>query len=269
MAMSRFRIYKVVAPVVAILLTLPLLPGTALARNGGIVPLTTSLPAARSGQPYFWALRAEGGIKPYRCTYLNLHIGTLVLNTLCQITGRAPVVRSETITGPFIFKLHDRSKPPKTIEFSPMNFTVVARATTPPTTTTTTTTDSTTTTSTTTTIPIPAIVGIWTASDGRQINIEASGSGFAGIEVASYPSGPCTHPAGQEVWQINAQSADGSYSGVDEGFTWTVGGDASTCVVTPYSTTWTVSGPVGGELQLTADFYGVGQSSTFTRPANG
>lgn len=270
MAKGRLRTYRFIVPVFAILLALPLIPESAPATNGGITPLTTSLPAARSGQTYFWTLRAEGGVKPYRCTYLKLHIGTLALNTLCQITGRAPVVSSESVTGPFIFKLHDSSKRRKTIEFSPMNFTVRAKAPTPTTTSTTTTsTTSTTTTSTTTTIPVPSIVGTWTAADGRQINIETSGSGFVGIEVAAYPSGPCTHPAGQQVWQINAQSSDGSYSGVDQGVTYTIGGDASTCVVTPYSTTWTITGPVGGELQLTADFYSIGETSTFTRPVNG
>jgi hypothetical protein len=111
---------------------------------------------------------------------------------------------------------------------------------------------------------VPSILGTWTATDGHQINVEASGSDFVGIEVAAYnpPGEPCTHPAGQQVWQIDAQNSDGSYSGELQGFTWTIGGDASTCVVTPYSSMWTVSGPVDGELQLTVE----GLSDTFTQP---
>jgi hypothetical protein len=53
------------------------------------------------------------------------------------------VVHSESITGPFIFKLHDSSKPPKTIEFAPMNFTTVAKTKAPTTTSTTPTTPTT------------------------------------------------------------------------------------------------------------------------------
>lgn len=269
MTSGRFRVYKIVVPVTALLLALPLLPESAVARNGGIAPLTISLPAARSGQPYFWALKAEGGVKPYRCTPLNLHLGTLALNVLCQITGRAPVVESESITGPFIFKLHDNSKPPKTIEFSPMNFTTLPRATPPPSTTTSTTTTSTTST-TTTTIAQPAIKGTWTGSTGSQIVIQASGSGFVGSEVAaqSTAGSPCTHPAGQQIWQINAINQDGSYSGEAQGWTWTIGGDSSTCVVTPYPVTFAITGPTSGEFQLTVDYTSLGETFAFTRPAN-
>lgn len=131
----------------AILLALPLVAESALATNGGIAPLTTSLPGARSGQTYFVALKAKGGVRPYRCNHLNLHVGTLALNAMCQITGRAPVVTSRVVTGPFIFTLRDSGKPPKTIQFSPMKLTVRANSI-PPTTTTTST--------TTTTTPTPA-----------------------------------------------------------------------------------------------------------------
>jgi len=271
MARGRFRFCKIVVPVTALLLALPLLPETASARNGGISPLTISLPAARSGQPYFWALKAEGGVKPYRCTPLNLHIGTLALNALCQITGRAPITNYESITGPFIFKLHDSSKPPKTIEFSPMNFMTLAKAT-PPTSTTTSTTSTTTSTTstTTTTITLPSVEGTWTGSTGYQIAVRASGSGFVGSEVTAQPTAgsPCTHPAGQQIWQINVKNQDGSYSGEAQGWTWTIGGDSSTCVVTPYPVTYTISGPTGGKLQMAVDYTSLGETFTFTRPAN-
>ena len=162
MAMRTWRTYRFVLPAIAIVLALPLVPDSATARNGGIAPLTTSLLAARSGQTYFWRLQAEGGKKPYHCTYLNLHLGTLALNTSCEITGRAPVVNSESITGPFIFKLHDSSQPPKTIEFSPMNFTTVTSQKTPP-------------TSTTTSPPTPdSYDGTWTGTFTFVMNTPAS-----------------------------------------------------------------------------------------------
>ncbi len=114
----------------------------------------------------------------------------------------------------------------------------------------------------------PSIIGTWTSSNGHVVDIEASGSGFVGIGETTYLSGPCTFSAGEDVFQINAQNSDGSYSGQDNGVTYTVGGDASTCIPTPFPTTWTVTGPVNGELQMTADFYTAGTSATYTRPAS-
>jgi len=96
-----------------------------------LTPVTKSLPAARSDKSYLATLTAERGTRPYRCAPKSLHVGSLALLPNCEITGTALTVKSESITGPFIFKLTDSSNPPKTIEFPSMNFTVVGKAFTP------------------------------------------------------------------------------------------------------------------------------------------
>ncbi len=59
------------------------------------------------------------------------------------------------------------------------------------------------------TIEADPIVGTWTnTSNGHVVVIEASGSGFVGIDETTYLSGPCTFSAGEQVWQINAQGSD-------------------------------------------------------------
>lgn len=94
-------------------------------RTPPLLALGQTLPAARSGRTYLWTLKVEGGKPPYRCVPQNLGIGTLALTTSCKITGRAPVVRSMSVTGPFRFKVQDSSTPKKTSEFPSMNFTVL------------------------------------------------------------------------------------------------------------------------------------------------
>lgn len=86
-------------------------------------------PAASSGQPYLWKLTVEGGTPPYRCIKKKLELGTLELNAACQITGRAPVVHSKSVTGPFRFVVQDSSRPRKTAVFPSMSFTVLAPST--------------------------------------------------------------------------------------------------------------------------------------------
>jgi len=101
-------------------------PGTVHINLGRtpLTPLTHSLPAARSGQPYLWTLKAEGGTPPYHCLPKSLGVGTIKLLRSCKITGVAPVVASMRVTGPFLFKVQDSSSPKKTSQFLTMNFTV-------------------------------------------------------------------------------------------------------------------------------------------------
>jgi len=82
-------------------------PGTVHINLGRtpLTPLTHSLPAARSGQPYLWTLKAEGGTPPYHCLPKSLGVGTIKLLRSCKITGVAPVVASMRVTGPFLFKV--------------------------------------------------------------------------------------------------------------------------------------------------------------------
>lgn len=135
---SRIYTFGVIATVFAVSFVLLLTPASApAAGRAPLTPLTHGLPGARSGQPYSWKLKAEGGTLPYSCTPQRLHVGTLALTRSCFIRGKAPVVQYMSVTGPFIFRLTDSSKRPKTIEFSPMNFTIRANPVTPTTTTTT------------------------------------------------------------------------------------------------------------------------------------
>lgn len=118
------------APIVAVSVVLPSVVSAAMlvASSPPLTPLTHSLPAARSGQQYSWTLRAEGGTGKYECVPQSLHIGTLALTAACAIIGTAPDVKSQSVTGPFFFKMRDQSSPPKTVEFGPMNFTTLASA---------------------------------------------------------------------------------------------------------------------------------------------
>ncbi len=84
-------------------------------------PVLTNMSIAKSGQPYTFALVATGGTRPYRCAPKALGVGSLRLTAACVITGMAPIVRHESITGPFTFKLTDSSKPAKTIAFTGVN----------------------------------------------------------------------------------------------------------------------------------------------------
>ena len=107
----------------------PLAVAGGAVKNSRVPPLVaeaTNLPAARSGQTYLWKLRVEGGTPPYRCVKKKLDLGTLGLTTDCEITGRAPVVDSESVTGPFVFTVRDSSSPKKKANFPQMNFTVLA-----------------------------------------------------------------------------------------------------------------------------------------------
>ena len=115
----------------ASLMVLPI-SANAATHSPPLAALAQTLPAARSGQTYLWKLKVEGGTPPYHCVPKSLDLGTLALRTTCEITGTAPVVSSESITGPFHFKVQDSSSPKKTAEFPSMNFTVLpAKATVP------------------------------------------------------------------------------------------------------------------------------------------
>ncbi|MHB8643949.1 MAG: hypothetical protein ACYDA3_13800 [Gaiellaceae bacterium] len=99
-------------------------------RSNKLLPVRFGLPFAKSGQPYSYSVAgaATGGKKPYRCAPQVLHVGSLKLGSNCKIVGTAPVVSIKSITGPFVFKLTDSSRPPKTISLYPLDFTTVAPA---------------------------------------------------------------------------------------------------------------------------------------------
>lgn len=97
-------------------LGLPMSVGSA--STSALRPVLTSMPIAKSGKPYTFALVATGGTKPYRCAPVSLGVGSLKLTSACVISGTAPTVLHESFTGPFTFKLTDSSKPPQTIEFT-------------------------------------------------------------------------------------------------------------------------------------------------------
>jgi hypothetical protein len=123
----------VVASFAALLVLPAAYAGLRVALGGGLNALAPGLPSAKSGETYLWKLRVEGGTPPYKCTPVSLGIGSLHLSTNCTITGTAPVVksRSPSITGPFLFKVTDSSKPPKTAEFPTTNFSTVPEKTAP------------------------------------------------------------------------------------------------------------------------------------------
>lgn len=134
MLQRRRRSWRAVPAIVTLLLAFVATPALAAGRAPAVPPLapiTSSLPAAMSGQAYSATLSAEGGTKPYRCAPESLGVGTIKLLASCVISGTAPTVHSQSVTGPFRFKLSDSSKPPKTIEFPSMNFTTSAASFTP------------------------------------------------------------------------------------------------------------------------------------------
>lgn len=112
----------------AVVTVAPAAPAAVRARlSPPLAALGGGLPAARSGQTYLWTLKVEGGTPPYHCIPVSLGVGSIHLTSTCHLTGTAPVVSSESITGPFRFKVQDSSAPPKTSEFPTMNFTTVAK----------------------------------------------------------------------------------------------------------------------------------------------
>src|SRR5581483_4930232 len=128
--MKRFSVSSGIA-LAAIALSLVLLPAPAPAavhaRADTLLPVKFGLPLAKSGQPYLYSIAgaATGGTKPYRCTPQALHVGSLKLGSNCKIAGIAPVVAIKSITGPFVFKLTDSAKPPKTVNLYPLDFTTI------------------------------------------------------------------------------------------------------------------------------------------------
>lgn len=118
-------------PQVRIPLT-PVTMGVQLAGlSNGSLPLyqsQTALPAALSQQEYTARVAATGGTPSYRCAWKpgTAHPDWLALvPSTCQITGTAPLVTFESITGPFFILLTDSSSPPRTIELAPLYVTVV------------------------------------------------------------------------------------------------------------------------------------------------
>ncbi len=122
---STIRILRVMLTCIPLLTAFPLSADAAAHHSPPLGALGQTLPAARSGQSYSWKLKVEGGTPPYRCVEKKLDLGTLTLTTRCEITGIAPVVDSESVTGPFTFTVSDSSSPKKTANFPPMNFTVL------------------------------------------------------------------------------------------------------------------------------------------------
>lgn len=84
------------------------------------------------------------------------------------------------------------------------------------------------------------------------------------VENVEISGGPCTRAAGLPVWDVNTENSADSYSGNNIGWTYT-NDDASTCVDTLYPATWTITGPVGGELHMTESIPSIGGSLTLTR----
>lgn len=91
-------------------------------------PVQQVMPIAKSGQPYTFNLAnsVTGGTKPYRCVSTSLGVGTLELTRACVITGKAPIVNSMQVTGPFTFKVTDSAKPPHSLLITGVN--VVTKA---------------------------------------------------------------------------------------------------------------------------------------------
>ncbi len=98
--------------------------GPSLAAPTKLMRLSYTLPFARSGATYSFRLAATGGTPPYHCVPMHLtNSGSVSLNANCVISGTAPVVSYERITGPFTFVLADSGNPSQRVEFTGMNFT--------------------------------------------------------------------------------------------------------------------------------------------------
>ncbi|MDO8732643.1 MAG: hypothetical protein Q7L55_08760 [Actinomycetota bacterium] len=102
------------------------------------------------------------------------------------------------------------------------------------------------------------IVGTWTGSYGNVVVQSTGSTSYAGTTItAANFGGPCTHPAGQQMWTMSGSGA--SYSGTHVGF-W-----LNDCSANPGAATFAITESSPGTLTLVVN-NGYTPTPTYTKP---
>jgi hypothetical protein len=129
---------------------------------------------------------------------------------------------------------------------------------------------------------VDQIAGTWTGSDGSQVDVAVSdtaGLYFSGKIRNAELIGPCVLAAGALKWYTvsNATFPPGNtYIGLVAGYSWTVGGSASTCSHDSFTAHFVIVKGGNGTLTMTVTVSGTSlgdttgaTSSTYTRSSAG